>query len=184
MLCLTLGKGVTIFMKEAFTIYKLIILYTLNKVDSPLTLGLISDYITEHFYTNYFNVQNAFAELLDAELIACSTTYNTSYYQITDTGRETLELFESSLSHEIRQEIDQYLRENNHQIIDRITIVSDYTLSDNGEYLTTCSLSENNHILFELKLSVPSEEDAIKICNNWRDSSDELYSQAIKKLLS
>lgn len=171
-------------MKEAFTIYKLIILYTLNKVDSPLTLGLISDYITEHGYTNYFNVQNAFAELLDAELIACSTTYNTSYYHITDTGRETLDLFESNLSHEIRQEIDQYLKDNNHQIIDRIAVVSDYTLSDNNEYITTCALIESNHIIFETKLSVPSEEDAIRVCNNWREHSDELYSFAIKKLLN
>ena len=48
-------------MKEAITIYKLIILYTLNQVESPMTLNLISDYITERGYTNYFNVQNAFA---------------------------------------------------------------------------------------------------------------------------
>ena len=170
-------------MKEAFTIYKLIILYTLNKVDSPLTLGLISDYITDHGYTNYFNVQNAFAELLDAELISCSNTYNTSYYGITDTGRETLSLFESSLSHEIRQEIDQYLKENNHKIVERITVISDYTLLDNGEYIATCSLMENNHILFETKLTVPTEDDAIKVCSNWRESSDDLYAFAIKKLL-
>ena len=48
-------------MNEAFTIYKLIILYTLNEIESPLTFGLISDYLTGHEYTNYFNVQNAFA---------------------------------------------------------------------------------------------------------------------------
>ena len=29
-------------MNEAFTIYKLIILYTLNEIESPLTFGLIS----------------------------------------------------------------------------------------------------------------------------------------------
>lgn len=171
-------------MKEAFTIYKLIILYTLSRIDSPLTLGLVSDFITDHGYTNYFNVQNAFAELLDAELVSCSNTYNTSYYSITKTGRETLELFESSLSREIRQEIDQYLRENHHQIMDRISVISDYTLLDNGEYIATCSLTENNHILFETKLSVPSEEDAMKICSNWRNNSDELYSFTIKKLLN
>lgn len=170
-------------MKEAFTIYKLIILYTLGKVDSPLTLGLISDYITEHGYTNYFNVQNAFAELLEAELISCSDTYNTSYYSITATGKETLDLFGSSLSHEIRQEIDQYLKDNNHKIIERIAIVSDYTLNDNNEYTASCALLEKNHIIFEIKLSVPSEGEAIKVCNNWRSHSDELYSSAIKKLL-
>lgn len=171
-------------MKEAITIYKLIILYTLNRVDSPLPGGLICDYITDHGYTNYFNVQNAFAELLDAELVICSKTYNLSYYSITDTGRETLSLFEKDLSAQIRREIDQYLRDNNHAIAERATMISDYTLADNGEYLVTCSLIENKHTLFELKLSVPAEHDALRICGNWRNTSDELYSLAIKALLN
>lgn len=170
-------------MKEAFTIYKLIILYTLDRARSPLTLGLISDYITEHEYTNYFNVQNAFAELLDAQLIACSQTYNTSYYTITDTGQETLALFIKELSYEIRQEIDDYLKNNHHTIVEHTAVISDYTLNDNGEYIATCSLCENNRTLFELKISVPTEEDAIKICGNWREQSDALYQAAIKQLL-
>ena len=111
-------------MNEAFTIYKLIILYTLNEIESPLTFGLISDYLTGHEYTNYFNVQNAFAELLDADLIHCSNTYNTAYYEITPAGRETLELFGNTLSREIRQEIDEYLQENNHEIVQRVTLIS------------------------------------------------------------
>lgn len=170
-------------MKEAFTIYKLIILYTLDQVQDPMTLGFISDYITEHGYTNYFNVQNAFAELLDADLISCSSTYNTSYYCITETGRETLKLFISSLSPEIRLEIDDYLKENNAQIIDRLTVFSDYSLLKNGEYLATCSIKENHFLLFETKISVPTEEDARKICNNWREYSKDLYTHSIKKLL-
>nr|MBP3599289.1 DUF4364 family protein [Eubacterium sp.] len=170
-------------MKEALTIYKLIILYTLNKVDSPLTLGLISDYIIDRGYTNYFNVQNAFAELMDAELISASQTYNTSHYSITEEGRQTLELFQNQLSHEIRGEIEQYLRENKQSIAKRMNVVSDYTRSENGEYLVTCSLIENGHVLLETKISIPSEEDAIKICDNWRTNSDELYSLTIKTLL-
>ena len=76
-------------MKEAITIYKLIVLYTLNRIASPLTLGFVADYMIDRGYTNYFNVQNAFAELMDEELIDCAQTYNTSYYTITEAGRET-----------------------------------------------------------------------------------------------
>lgn len=171
-------------MKEAFTIYKLIILYTLDRARSPLTLGLVSDFITEHDYTNYFNVQNAFAELLDAELIICSKTYNTSYYSITEAGLETLSLFGKELSHEIRQEIDEYLSQNHHAIVDHVTVISDYSLRGSHEYVATCSLSENNRTIFELKLAVPSEEDAVKICGNWKEQSDKLYQEAIRHLLS
>ena len=170
-------------MNEAFTIYKLIILYTLNEIESPLTFGLISDYITEHEYTNYFNVQNAFAELLDADLIRCSNTYNTSYYEITPAGKKTLELFGNTLSREIRQEIDEYLKENNHEIVQKVTLISDYNKNGNGEYTATCRLIEKNAPIFELRLSVPDEEDALHICNNWRTISDDFYAFAVKKLL-
>lgn len=171
-------------MKEAMTVYKLIILYTLNRTEAPLTFGLIADFITGHGYTNYFNIQNAFSELLDAGLTACrSTTYNTSYYEITETGQETLELFYTDLSLEIRLEIDAYLEENHAAIINRTSVTSDYMHRENGDYIAHCSILENNEPIFELTLAVPSEKDAIKLCGNWRDGSSELYSAAIRTLL-
>lgn len=171
-------------MNEAITVYKLIILYTLNRIGSPVTLDLVSNYIVEHEYTNYFNVQNAFAELLDAGLVACSRTYNISYYDITDAGQETLTLFYTNLSYEIRREIDDYLRENQYRIMDCISTASDYMRRDNGDYIALCSIKENNELLFEIKLAVPSEQDAIKLCNNWKAGSEKLYSDTIKTLLN
>lgn len=171
-------------MKEAMTIYKLIILYTLNRTETPLTFGLISDFITEHEYTNYFNIQTAFSELLDAGLITCcKTTYNTSYYMITGAGQETLELFYTDLSLEIRLEIDAYLEDNLASIINRTSVTSDYTHRENGDYIARCSILENNELVFELTLAVPSEKDAVKLCDNWQDASSELYSAAIRTLL-
>lgn len=171
-------------MNEVMTVYKLIILYTLNQTSVPLTFNLISDFIIGHGYTNYFNAQNAFSELMDAGLITRSrTTYNTSYYAITATGQETLELFYTSLSHEIRLEINLYLEENHSLIIDRTSITSDYRRHENGDYITHCSILENGEPIFELTLSVPSEKDAIKLCNNWRNNSSELYATAVRTLL-
>ena len=110
---------------ESITIYKLIILYTLNKVNSPLPSVIISDYIIEKGYTNFVTLQNAFGELLQAELIAEDATYHLAYYTLTDTGRETLELFGSQLSYEIKKEIDDYLRENRYDIIDAASWISE-----------------------------------------------------------
>lgn len=171
-------------MKEAITVYKLIILYMLDRIGSPVTLDLISDYIVEHGYTNYFNIQNAVAELLDDGLADCSRTYNISYYFITDAGQETLTLFRMKLSYEIRREIDGYLRENHYQIMERISTASDYKRRDNGDYVALCSIKENNELLFEIRLAVPTEQDAIKLCNNWKEGSEKLYSETIKTLLN
>lgn len=169
---------------ESITIYKLIILYTLSKIEVPLPSGVISDYVTSRGYTHFFNVQNALGELLQAELIAEDTTYHLSYYTLTPVGRETLELFGSRLSHDIRQEIDNYLRENRYEIVEGTSFVSDYKKTADNTYLATCTLREGKHILFQLSLDVATEEDAIRTCENWRSSCTELYQASIQTLLS
>lgn len=168
---------------EPITIYKLIILYMLSKVDAPLPSGVISDYITSRGYTNFFTLQNAFGELLRSELISEQTTYHLAYYTLSDAGHETLDSFGSNLSHSIRQEIDSFLLEKRYEIADETAFVSDYQKTPDNSYLATCTLKEGNHILFELSLEAATEEDAIRICDNWHDASTELYQIALQKLL-
>ena len=167
----------------SITIYKLIILYTLSKVDAPLPSGIISDCITKHGYTNYFTLQNAFGELLQADLIQEDTTYHLSYYTVTDAGRQTLALFGTPLSLDIRKEIDDYLQENKFQIIDETSFVSDYHLTPEGTYLASCTMREGKPILFRLELEVATEADALKVCENWQANSEKLYQSAITTLL-
>ena len=50
-------------MAETFTLYKLIILYMLNKVDFPLTTSQISEFVLDRGYTSYFKLQEALSEL-------------------------------------------------------------------------------------------------------------------------
>ena len=56
-------------MAETFTLYKLIILYMLNKVDFPLTTSQISEFVLDKGYTSYFKLQEALSELADSRLI-------------------------------------------------------------------------------------------------------------------
>lgn len=168
---------------EPITIYKLIILYTLSKIDAPLPPGIISDYIISHEYTNYFTLQNALGELLNADLIREESTYHLTYYTLTKSGRETLSLFGSSLSLKIRKEIDEFLQERKYEIIDDISLISDYHRTKDGSYLASCTIRDHNHILMHLELDVTTETDAIKICENWKRESSVLYQTAIQKLL-
>ena len=46
-------------MAEAFTLYKLIILYMLDKVDFPLTNSQISEFVLDKGYTDYFKLQQS-----------------------------------------------------------------------------------------------------------------------------
>ena len=47
--------------QEPLTLYKLIVLYLLNKVSFPLTMAQVSDLILEKEYTNYLTLQQGSA---------------------------------------------------------------------------------------------------------------------------
>ncbi len=77
-------------MAETLTLYKLIILCMLDKVEFPLSNAQISEFILEKEYTDYFTVQQAVSELLDAGLIRLVPLRSTSLYRITPEGEKTL----------------------------------------------------------------------------------------------
>ena len=78
---------------EPLTLYKLMTLYMLNKVNFPLTDAQISDFFLNKEYITYFSFRQVISELIETKLITCETVRNASYYKITDDGIETVDLF-------------------------------------------------------------------------------------------
>ena len=74
-------------MAEAFTLYKLIILYMLDKVDFPLTNSQISEFVLDKGYTDYFKLQQALSELADGGLILKESTHNRTLFHLTEDGK-------------------------------------------------------------------------------------------------
>ena len=64
---------------DAITLYKLIILFLLDKVDFPLTNAQIANIILSLNYTNYFNVQYSVSDLLETEFISSDKIGNKTY---------------------------------------------------------------------------------------------------------
>ena len=77
-------------MQDPLTLYKLIVLYMLNRVTFPLTKAQITDFIQEKEYTNFFTLQQVMAELTDTGLITAKTLRNRTHLEITEEGLETL----------------------------------------------------------------------------------------------
>ena len=96
-------------MSEPLTLYKLIILYMLEKVDFPLTNAQISGFVLDKGYTNYFHLQQAISELIDSNLIEAKTIRNSSYFQITEQGEQTLSYFGDQISDGIKADISAFL---------------------------------------------------------------------------
>lgn len=171
-----------LLIESSFTLYKLIILYMLKKVNFPLTNAQISDFILDRGYTNYFHLQQAISEMLDTHLINVETIRNTSYYQMTKEGSHTLEYFGKEISEEIREDIDRYLKENSYELRNEVSTIADYYKNTRQEYEVRCQVREQNSNLIDLTLTVPSEKAAKTICNNWKTKNQAVYSFLMKTL--
>ena len=99
-------------LQDPLTLYKLIVLYMLNRVTFPLTAAQVSDFILGKEYTNFLTLQQVINELTDAGMIATQSIRNRTHLSITPEGKETLNFFENRIGDTIKQEIDTYFREN------------------------------------------------------------------------
>ena len=168
-------------MTDEGILYKLMILYMLNRVNFPLTGSQISQFILNKKYTDYFNFQITINELIETDFIKPTVERNHSLYEITEQGKEAIELFEFQISDAIKMDIEDYLKEQKIELRNESAISSDYYPSNN-EYIAQCSIKERNKTLLEIKLSVPTQEQAIHICDSWRNKSEDIYQYLIQEI--
>ena len=159
-------------MATPFTVYKLIILYMLRNSSSPITNSEISEFILDHEYTNYFHLQQALSELEETELIEKRTISNTSYYYLTEDGKNTLTYFENDISQDIRTEVLQYLAAQ-----------ADYYINNQGEYVVHLQLLQKGASVIDLSLAAPSLSAAKAMCRQWPKKYEEIYAKIMEGLL-
>ncbi len=167
---------------DPLTLYKLIILYMLDRVTFPLTKAQVGDFILEKEYTNFLTLQQATAELIDAELITAESNRNRTYLKITDEGRETLTFFGNRINSSIKEDIDSFLFEHELEMRNEVSILADYYKSTSGEYEAHLKAQEKGVTVVEVTLSVPDEDTASSICANWQKNNQEIYQYLISKL--
>ena len=169
---------------EPMTLYKLMNLYLLKQVNFPLTNAQLTNFFTEHEYTTYFTLQQALNELEDAGLIHKEPSHNSTRYEITHEGEETLNFFGKNISPGIVNDMDQYLRENKFRLREEVGTTADYYKATGQDYIVHCEVREGKTVLIRLDLALPDKEQAEAMCNNWKEKSQEIYSFAMKTLLS
>lgn len=171
-------------LSEPMTLYKLMNLYMLKQVNFPLTNAQLSGFFLDREYTTYFTLQQALNELEDAGLIHKEPSHNSTRYEITREGEETLNFFGKNISPGIVNDMDQYLRENKFRLREEVGTTADYYKATGQDYIVHCEVREGKTVLIRLDLALPDKEQAEAMCNNWKEKSQEIYSFAMKTLLS
>lgn len=165
---------------DDFTVNKLIVLYLLSRVKMPLSLSQMTQVILEKGYTDYFSLQQYLTELERSKFITISRQSNSSYYEISDKGEQTLDFFASRIPEFIVQELNQFIDNNWRKFKSELDIHADYTPNKTNEYIVNCKVTENDSILIDLNLTVGSKKQALEMCNKWRSEATELYGEILQ----
>ena len=158
--------------QEQLTLYKLMILYLIEKVDFPLSNSQISEFILDKGYTNYFTVQRAFHELEEENMLRVKQIRNMSHYALSDEGSEAIEMFEYQIPNSIKEDIAQFLKEKEYELRKEASVTADFYPSKGEE-----------SPLLEINLNVVSRDQAVYICDHWEKKHSDVYSMLIEKLL-
>ena len=176
-------KGNSDMLQDPLTLYKLIVLYMLNRVNFPMTNAQVSDYILEKEYTNYLTLQQVINELSDAHMISLETIRNRTHLSITAEGRETLGFFQNLINYGIKQDIDAYFREKGYALRNEASVLGDYYYDAKaGGYEAHLVAKDRDISLVDLRISVPTEEIAAAICDNWQKKNQEIYQYLVGQL--
>jgi hypothetical protein len=154
----------------------------LDRVSYPLTRTQISNFILDRDYTNFLTLQQVFSELIDADMITSQTVRNRTPLVITNEGRKTLHFFENRINDEIKNDVNSYLKENEFTLKNEMAVQGDYYKSTSGEFEAHLVAKERDINLIELTLSVPTEEIAAQICDNWTKKNQDIYQYLIREL--
>lgn len=111
---------------DPLTLYKLMTLYMLNKVNFPLTNAQLSGFFQEKGYTTYIGFQQVLAELEETQLISYETIRNTYYYKITKDGVETINFFVNKIPVEVIDDMDIFLVDNKYEMRNEVATTADY----------------------------------------------------------
>lgn len=168
--------------RDPLTLYKLIVLYMLDKATFPLTKAQVGNFILEKEYTNFLTLQQVIAELIDADLVVATSNRNRTFLAITDEGRETLSFFGNRINDSIKKDINIFFSDNEMEMRNEVSILSDYYKAVSGEYEAHLLAKEKEVKIVEITLSVPDEDTASAICANWQNKNQDIYQYIIKQL--
>lgn len=161
---------------------KVLILYILDKVEKPITNDGLLRLVLAVMDMNYFYFQQFLLDLIERHYIACFRKDGKNVYQITELGKNTLELTNDIIPGIIKLKVDTSFSSELKENAQQESITAEYTPKSESEYTVTCKINENNTCIFEISVFAGSREEAKKIVNNWKENAYRIYPEILNSL--
>lgn len=158
---------------------KVLILYILDTVKKPITNDALYSIVTSAIDLNYFYFQQFLLDLIEVKYVVCYTKETQDVYELTESGKNTLDLTLDILPGIIKLRVDTNLKSNMEMFENEQSVVAEYIPKSENEYEVQCKIVEENEIIFEIKTFAYSREQAQNIVDNWKKNAIKLYPKLI-----
>lgn len=162
---------------------KLLLLYIFDKIKLPISNIQITQIILENNFINYFTLHQYISELVSSGFLRYTEEEAKYRLVITKQGSKVLSMFGERLSKSKVDVIDTYLKLHHEKIKKEVNISADYTIEKDNNYIVNLKAAENNSILIDLKINVPTNKQARELCSKWKNNSAEIYNNIMRQLI-
>ena len=169
-------------MASPLAIYKLIILYLLDRTGGEIAMDRISSFLLEKGYVNFVSLMQTYAQIEESGLVRSRNAGDRCFYSITSEGRQALRLFMPELSKEIRTQADRFLTNQGTVLRNEQSVRASCIPDENGMYKAVLSVLEREEPVIEIRLRVPDKSVAEEICRNWEVKNEKIYNSLIENL--
>ncbi len=163
---------------------KLLVLYVIKSLRQPISNSQLTQIILENNFINYFTLQQYISELESSDFVEYIEQNQKKLIKITSLGENVLSIFNDRITPLKRDIINNYISSTIDNIKKELTISSDYTIEKNNYYIVNLKALEDESLLMDLKISVPSKKQATSLCAKWKENPSDLYTKIITSLFS
>ena len=169
-------------MDDVFTVYKLIILYILDRSEGDVTQPMMSTFLLESGYAHFISLAESYDQLEKQGLVRIILRGDKKFLKLTDAGIQALGFFGGRLSPQIRSQVDEWLVENGRRIREDREVNAVYERMTSGVYEVRMSVREKDVTILEVKIAVPDADSAEAVAGRWQEKNTDIYQYLIENL--
>ena len=162
---------------------KLLLLFVLKLLKEPISNSQLTEIILENNLINYFTFQQYISELENSKFIKYKQKNDKQLIYLTEQGENVLSFFENRISEDKKALLAEYISQKIGLIKNELTIQSDYIPTKNESFLVDLKAFEEEDILIDIRLSVPTKKYATTLCKKWKEDYSEIYNNILNLLL-
>lgn len=161
---------------------KVLILYILDQTHKPITNDNLFKLVLTAIDMNYFYFQQFLLDMINTNFVISYEKENQLMYELTEHGKNTLDLTLDILPGIVKLKIDTNLKSTLETVEEEHSIIAEYTPKNENNYIINCKIIENNETVFEIKSFAYSREQAKEVVDNWKNNANIIYPKVLDLL--